>query len=160
VPHLLRAALVTNEDALMHPARAGSGGNGETMLDQEFGVTSLSALRQAVMGCAAAAGMNRDRSIDVMIAMHELAANVVRHGAGRGRLRMEVTASALRCQVSDAGQVDSPVPGPRGETPPATTWPVEHGHGLWLVRRTADQVQVTTDSAGSVVSVIFVLPGE
>src|ERR1700761_3964248 len=115
---MLRLASVTDEDSLMRPARSGSGGNGETMLDQEFGVSSLSALRQAVMGCAAAAGMNRDRSIDVMIAMHELAANVVRHGAGRGRLRMEVTASALRCQVSDAGQADG------GELP-ADTWPVE-----------------------------------
>lgn len=152
---MLRVASVTDEDALMQSALAG-GGNGEAMLDQEFGATSLSALRQTVMGCAAAAGLTRDRCIDVMIAMHELAANVVRHGAGRGRLRMEVTASALRCQVSDAGQADGQLPG--GEFP-STTWPVEHGHGLWLVRRTADQVQVTTDSAGSVVSVIFVLPG-
>ena len=37
-------------------------------------------------------------------------------------------------------------------------WPVEHGHGLWLVRKTADRVQVAAGPAGSVVSIAFNLP--
>jgi anti-sigma regulatory factor (Ser/Thr protein kinase) len=158
MPSMLCAAPVTDEDPLLQPAGAGGDVNANTLLDQEFGATTLSRLRAAVMECASAAGMRRDRAIDVMLAMHELAANVVRHGAGRGRLRMEVTARALRCQVSDADitGLASQLAVEDAATP---DWPVEHGHGLWLVRRTADQVQVITDSAGSVVSVTFVLPG-
>jgi anti-sigma regulatory factor (Ser/Thr protein kinase) len=156
---MLRAASVTEDGPLLQPAGAGGDVNENTLLDQEFGATTLSRLRAAVMECASAAGMRRDRAIDVMLAMHELAANVVRHGAGRGRLRMEVTAQALRCQVSDvaiSGGLASQLAADEALPP---DWPVEHGHGLWLVRRTADQVQVITDSDGSVVSVIFVLPG-
>jgi anti-sigma regulatory factor (Ser/Thr protein kinase) len=139
------------------------------VLDREFGAASLSGLRAAVLESASAAGLDSDRAIDVMIAMHELAANVVRHGAGRGRLLMEVIPQALRCEVSDVG-TGSPVsqlaPAAAGDaqggrapgTAGVASWPVEHGHGLWLVRRTADQVQVTTGPHGSVVYAIFTLP--
>ena len=48
---------------------------------------------------------------------------------------------------------------PGGPARPAPDWPVQHGHGLWLVRRTADLVQVSTGAAGTVVSVTFTLPG-
>ena len=164
----------------MPPSGAGHGGDGTTVLDQEFGATMLSALRAAVLECASAAGLADDRAIDVMLALHELAANVVRHGSGRGRLRIDVTAGALHCQVSDAGLAGAaarsgpggstegvPGPGaaaaglaaPGGPARPAPDWPVQHGHGLWLVRRTADLVQVSTGAAGTVVSVTFTLPG-
>ena len=155
----------------MPPLVPASDRDGKTLLDREFGAASLSALRAAVAEAAAAAGLDDDRAIDVMLAMHELAANVVRHGAGRGRLQMEVTPYALRGQVTDGGG-----PGPAsqlaqaaasGLTPgaraaaaaPAATWPVEHGHGLWLARRTADQIQVATGPGGSAVCVTFLLPG-
>jgi hypothetical protein len=174
----------------MQPSRADSDKDGKVMLDREFGAASLSGLRGAVLECASAAGLTDDRAIDVMLALHELAANVIRHGAGRGRLLIEVTPAALRCQVSDLGAATQasplgaansrpvsggpvtnaavsggPVPGTpvsggaNAETSPAAAWPVEHGHGLWLVRRTADQVQVTTGPRGSVVLVLFTLPG-
>ena len=135
------------------------------MLDREFWAATLSALREAVLTTASAAGLSRDRSIDVMLAAHELAANVIRHGSGRGRLCLRVTARTVSCQVSDARaaaipglavrrQADDPADG----APAPAAWPVEHGHGLWLVRKTADQVQVTAGPAGSVVSMTFNLP--
>ena len=150
--------------------RAGSDKDGATVLDREFEAESLSGLREAVMETAVAAGLGDDRAIDVMLAMHELAANVIRHGTGYGRLRMQVTANALRCEVSESvgrfGPVpDSPVSGPLptghllARAPVKPSWPVEHGHGLWIVRRTADQVQVTTGPAGTEVAVVFTLPG-
>jgi anti-sigma regulatory factor (Ser/Thr protein kinase) len=136
------------------------------VLDREFRAATLSALREAVLTCASAAGLSRDRSIDLMLAAHELAANVIRHGSGRGRLRLRVTGRALSCQVSDAPAVAGAgqderrhAAGPAAAIPAApSVWPVEHGHGLWLVRKTADQVQVTAGPAGSVVSMIFNLP--
>lgn len=165
---------VTSDVPLMQPPRPGSGANETVVLDREFLAATLSTLREEVLVSALAAGLSRDRSIDVMLAAHELAANVIRHGSGRGRMRVWVTARALACQVSDAravassglggqGQADGtssdPGPGAPAATAPApAAWPVEHGHGLWLVRRTADQVQVTAGPAGSVVSMTFNLP--
>jgi anti-sigma regulatory factor (Ser/Thr protein kinase) len=149
---------------MVPPTRPGSDGDGTLVLDREFEAARLSALREEVLTTASAAGLSRDRSIDVMLAAHELAANVIRHGSGRGRLRMRVTARTVSCQVSD---VRAALPGlavrhqaddrADGATAPAA-WPVEHGHGLWLVRRTADQVQVTAGPDGSVVSMTFNLP--
>jgi anti-sigma regulatory factor (Ser/Thr protein kinase) len=97
-----------------------------------------------------------------MLAAHELAANVIRHGSGRGRLCLRVTARAVSCQVSDmrtAGLPGLTVPHQADDGAPApAAWPVEHGHGLWLVRKTADQVQVTSGPGGSVVAMTFNLP--
>ena len=136
------------------------------MLDREFRAATLSALREAVLAAASAAGLSHDRSIEVMLAAHEVAANVVRHGSGSGRLRVRVTTLALSCQVSEARAAAIPelagqhqADDPAGDAPVPAAWPVKHGHGLWLVRRTADQVQVTAGPAGSVVSMTFNLPG-
>jgi anti-sigma regulatory factor (Ser/Thr protein kinase) len=148
----------------MQPLRPDSDAGGTAVLDREFRAATLSALRQDVLGSALAAGLSRDRSIDLMLAAHELAANVIRHGSGRGRLRMRVTQRALFCQVSDARALAGPGLGPQRQAdspaiaPAQAAWPVEHGHGLWLVRRTADQVQVMAGPAGSVVSMTFNLP--
>jgi anti-sigma regulatory factor (Ser/Thr protein kinase) len=159
-----RAVPVTTDAPLMQPSRPGSEPDGTLVLDREIRAATLSALREAVLGCASAAGLSRDRCIDVMLAAHELAANIIRHGSGQGRLRLRVTERALSCQVSDARATAGP--GLEGQRDPdgtaasaaAAAWPVEHGHGLWLVRRTADQVQVTAGPAGSVVSMTFKLP--
>jgi anti-sigma regulatory factor (Ser/Thr protein kinase) len=154
----------------MPPLVPASDRDGETVLDCEFGAATLSELRAAVLDAASVAGLDDDRAIDVVLAMHELAANVVRHGAGQGRLQIEVTPRALRCQVSDGGGAadggelgEAAVPGLTPDSLDAgarpVSWPVEHGHGLWLVRRTADQIQVATGPSGSAVCVIFLLPG-
>ena len=116
----------------MHPSRPGSDAEAG-VLDQEFNAGALAGLRHAVLGNATACGMPEDRATDVMLAVHELAANAVRYGPGHGRLRLHITASTLHCQISD--------PGPSSGTVP---WPVEQGHGLWLVHTTADHVRVTS----------------
>jgi anti-sigma regulatory factor (Ser/Thr protein kinase) len=45
---------------------------------------------------------------DVVLAVNELASNAVRHGAGRGRLRMWGQDGAVCCQVQDAGRTPDP----------------------------------------------------
>jgi two-component sensor histidine kinase len=101
------------------------------VLDQEFDTAALAGLREAVLGYATACGMPGDRAIDVMLAVHELAANAVRHGPGHGQLRLHVTASTLRCEVSDPGPSsrDGRAGGTGGQAPGAVPWPVEQGHG-------------------------------
>jgi anti-sigma regulatory factor (Ser/Thr protein kinase) len=121
-------------------------------LDRVFDADALAGLRKAVLAEAAAAGMPGDRASDVMLAVHELAANAVRHGAGAGRLTMRVLEGRLH-QVSDAG----PAGDPRAAA--AQPWPVQPGHGLWIVHAAADQVNVASGLAGSRVSAVFILPG-
>src|SRR5580692_9050958 len=58
------------------------------ILDQAFDEDSLYALRAAVAAHATQAGLAPGRSDDLVIAVHELAANPARHGAGHGRLRI------------------------------------------------------------------------
>ena len=90
-------------------------------LDLTFNAGTLSRLRKAVFDEAAGAGMPNHRAADVVIAVHELAANAVRHGAGGGLLTMRVQAGRLRCRVSDTapnastGTLSGPsLPGSRG----------------------------------------------
>src|SRR5580704_7942627 len=58
------------------------------LLDQEFDSGTLYALRAAVQAHAGQAGLSEDRVGEVVLAIHELAANAIAHGAGHGRLRM------------------------------------------------------------------------
>jgi anti-anti-sigma factor len=139
----------------------GAGGGEPPVLDQVFDGDSLYSLRAAVAAHASQAGMAEGRARDLVLAMHELAANAVRHGAGRGRLRLWVTEDAVRCEVTDDGAskaADGADAGRRGSAP----WPVEFGHGLWLTRQVADQASWSSGPSGTVAAVSFRLgpPGQ
>jgi anti-sigma regulatory factor (Ser/Thr protein kinase) len=126
-------------------------------LDQPFDGDSLYAVRAAVAAHASAAGIPAGRVRDVVLAVHELAANAVRHGAGQGRVRLWVTGGGIRCEVTDAG---IPSAGANGDRPDASSrdaaqWPVEHGHGLWLVRKVGDQASLESGPSGTVAVVTF-----
>jgi anti-sigma regulatory factor (Ser/Thr protein kinase) len=107
---------------------------------------------------AVAAGLADDRAADVVLALHELAANTVCHGGGTGWLRMMVTGGALHCQVSDSGPGGCGHAGAPG-LGTAGPWPLQPGHGLWLVVGIADQVSFAPGRAGSEVTVTFALAG-
>ena len=125
-------------------------GTAPPILDQAFDGDSLYALRAAVAAHASAAGLARGRTEDIVIAVHELAANVVRHGPGRGRQRVWRAADALRCEVSDDGN------GQHADEPsPQAQWRIRPGHGLWLVRQLADHTRVNTGLHGTIVTLVF-----
>jgi len=127
------------------------------MLTQEFTMDTLHSLREAVLAHATAAGMPESRATDVMLAVHELAANVVRHGGGTGQLILRIAAGALRCQVTDPGSADAngwPVTATAKPAP----WPYRPGHGLWLVRQAADHFTAITGPYRSQVTATFALP--
>lgn len=128
-------------------------------LEQAFDVDTLHELRKAVLAEAAAAGMPIDRAYDVMLAVHELATNAVRHGGGAGRARMRVVGEQLHCLVSDAGARSVDGHAPAGIATPPPPWPCRRGHGLWLVRNVADQVSMSPGLDGSQVTVVFALQG-
>lgn len=135
-------------------AAEGAASTGYSQLDQAFDGDSLYALRAAVAAHAAAAGLSKAAVYDVTAVAHELAANAVVHGAGHGRLRLWAADGFLYCQVSDDGRegaADRPVPSPDGAGP----WPVQHGHGLWLVRQVADHVGIDHGPAGTTATARF-----
>ena len=136
------------------------------MLEQEFNAGALHALRKAVLACAMAAGMPESRATDIMLVAHELAANSVRYGGGRGRLRMWMAAGVMHCRVTDPG-----IPGFDGNHPAGAAsrgaavtrgsppWPYQPGHGLWLVRQAADNFTAMTGPGGSQVTASWRLSG-
>jgi anti-sigma regulatory factor (Ser/Thr protein kinase) len=163
------------EGAILADADADApGGGGPPVLDQAFDSGTLYALRAAVQAHAGQLGMPEAGTDDLVIAIHELAANAVRHGAGGGRLRMWERAGKLHCQVEDAGPAapdagagprtghdngdGAPQTGPPGANV-ADSWPFPQGHGLWLVRLVSDQITVFSGPAGTRATVVFALPG-
>lgn len=127
-------------------------------LNQAFDADTLHDLRKAVLAAATAAGMPEHRATEVMLAVHELAANAVCHGGGAGPARMRVVAGELHCQVSDAGPSTADGNARRGGVRDARLWPIHRGHGLWLVRNVADRLSMASGPAGSEVSAVFALP--
>jgi anti-sigma regulatory factor (Ser/Thr protein kinase) len=140
------------------------------LVEQVFDSDSLYQLREAVAAHAAWAGMPPGRVADIVIVVHELAANVIRHGAGRGRLRMFSQDGGLCCQVAGehgAKQAGAAVTNParadgsgrrENAAADALPWAVERGHGLWMVDQLADELSFGRDASGYTATVRF-LPG-
>lgn len=114
-------------------------------------------LRTALGACTLQVGLSAAFTQDVVIAVHELVANAVRHGAGHGRLRVWLDHEALHCEVSDDGAPPAAGTGPGTRIRP---WDVVPGHGLWLVRRLAAHASVRTGADGTTATATFGLrPG-
>jgi anti-sigma regulatory factor (Ser/Thr protein kinase) len=134
------------------------------ILDQAFDGDSLYALRAALAAHAAQAGLPEFRVYDLIAVVHELAANAVRHGGGRGQLLVWKADSALRCRVTDPGTSEAsretraaeagPERQPHAASPPER-WDGEHGHGLWLARQLSDQLIIRSGPRGTVAEVSF-----
>jgi anti-sigma regulatory factor (Ser/Thr protein kinase) len=147
-----------------HPA----GEPGVPVLDLAFDSGTLDALRAGVKAHACQAGLPEDRAEDVVLAVHELAANAVSHGAGAGRLRIWKLAGALHCQVEDGELLASGHPAePENHVGSEATdaaeasehpLPSRHGHGLWLVRQVADRMRILSGAHGTRATVAFDLP--
>jgi anti-sigma regulatory factor (Ser/Thr protein kinase) len=136
--------------------RAMSAGGQAPILDQEFDSGTLYALRSAVQAHLGRTGLSEDRAGEVVLAVHELAANAVAHGAGHGRLRIWDGAGMLSCEIVDGGPAD---PGAaRGSSEVVNPWPAENGHGLWLIRQIADQLDLRSGPRGTRAIVAFALP--
>jgi anti-anti-sigma factor len=144
-------------------ARPALSSQGHQILDQAFDAGSLYALRAAVAAHASDAGLSPGRTDDLVIAVHELAANAVRHGAGHGRLRIRRSDQALLCEISDDGAPppasapeETPQETPqKTETPGAAQWRTEPGHGLALVRQVADQTSLRSGPSGTLATISF-----
>ena len=112
-----------------------------------FDAGTLGALRRLVSRRARDAGLAGERAGDLVLAVNEVATNSIRHGGGRGVLRIWQGDGALVCEVADAGRIADPLAGPRAARPSGQSG----GRGLWLCNQICDLVQLRAFASGSVV---------
>src|ERR1700760_2886324 len=74
-----------------------------TLWEIPFAAEDLYELRRLVAGWAAREAMSGEATDELVLSVHELATNSVRHGGGVGMLRLWRTADELVCEVQDAG---------------------------------------------------------
>ena len=108
----------------------------------------LSDVRRFAADHAAAAGFDRRRVQDVVLAVSELATNTVIHGGGHGVLRTWRDGDAVVHEVRDPGLIREPLVGRQRPAPGQIG-----GRGLWLVNEVCDLVQLRSSAAGTVVRV-------
>jgi anti-sigma regulatory factor (Ser/Thr protein kinase) len=95
---------------------------------------------------AAALGIGAERAADLALAVHELAANSLRHGGGHGVARMWAQDGVLVCEVSDRGHITQPLVGRIKPEPTQLS-----GRGVWLANQLCDLVQIRSSPSGTVV---------
>ncbi|MET8087244.1 ATP-binding protein [Micromonospora sp. NPDC005194] len=125
-------------------------GAGKALFSSSFTVVDLTRVRHEVEAVSRRCGLDRDEVENWVIAVNELMINVIRHGGGRGGLRL-LLEGQLTCEVTDQG------PGfntaryvPCAQRPPLSD---AGGMGLWVVGRMADYVLVDSGPAGTTIRI-------
>ena len=103
----------------------------------------LAEARSALASWLVRGGVEGDDVDDVLIAGNEACMNAVEHSGADGDSKIDVSArldgTTLTIEVTDRGRWREPVPGG------------DRGHGLGLMRKLMDEVQIDTDGPGTVV---------
>ncbi|HSE71338.1 MAG TPA: sensor histidine kinase [Nocardioidaceae bacterium] len=118
----------------------------EDTYDFEFGPGDLSGLRGIVSRLGHEAGLDRDRTDDLVLAAHELATNSIIHGGGAGRLRAWREPEAFVVDIRDAGVIVDPLVGRE-----LSLSMEENGRGVWMANQLCDLVQVRSNESGTAV---------
>ncbi len=110
-----------------------------------FEAQGLGEVRRLVEECGGGA--------DLVLAINELAANSIRHGGGRGVLRVWRDNGSLICEIKDRGRLADPLAGRRAPAREALD-----GRGLWIANQVCDLVQVRSGSQGTTVRARITAP--
>src|SRR3989441_2351499 len=108
-----------------------------------FSITSLRAMRGFVADRGRSAGLDANRTADLVLAVSEVASNSVLHGGGGGHLRVWRDGEELLCGVRDHGRFDPPLVGRERPTDDQSS-----GRGLWLLNHLCDLVQIRSCPSG------------
>jgi anti-sigma regulatory factor (Ser/Thr protein kinase) len=109
-----------------------------------FSVEDLFELRQLVAGWAAREAMSEGPADELVLSVHEIATNSIRHGGGVGMLRLWRTSETLVCEVQDAGRItDAAI----GRVQPGASAP--ESRGLWIANQLCDLVQIRSGAEGT-----------
>jgi anti-sigma regulatory factor (Ser/Thr protein kinase) len=109
----------------------------------EVRLDTLATVRRFVQRRAKEARLGAERTLDLLVAVNEVATNSVRHGGGRGSLLVWREDDALVCEVRDEGRIRQPLVGrerpARGQV---------GGRGVWLANQLCDLVQIRAFPGG------------
>lgn len=105
----------------------------------------LMPVRRLVERYAWRAGLSADRTVDLVLAANEVAANTIRHTTGGGVVHLWHTAAEVLCEVHDSGRITDPMAGR------VQYGPDDRGHGLWLVNQVCDLVEMRSGEQGTTV---------
>jgi len=105
----------------------------------------LGPVRRLVADHSRRARLGAERTVDLVLAANEIAANTISHSAGSGVLQIWHTPEEIVCQVHDQGEITDPLAGR------VRHGPDDRGHGLWLVNLVCDLVELRTGPAGTTV---------
>ena len=106
----------------------------------------LAQVRRRVEHAAGLVGLSADRTMDLVLATSELAANSVVHGGGSGTLRVWRDADRLVVEVEDRGVIEEQLVGRVRPNNAQLS-----GRGLWLAHQLCDLVQIRSGERGTTV---------
>jgi anti-sigma regulatory factor (Ser/Thr protein kinase) len=115
--------------------------------------TDLAAIRAVVQRYARKAGLPEARTVDLTLAVSEVAANTVRHAKSPGSLHIWYDDKEIVCQIHDEGVITDPLAGRRQPSLEA-----QGGHGLWIVNQVCDRVELQSDEGGTTIRLHMNLP--
>jgi anti-sigma regulatory factor (Ser/Thr protein kinase) len=107
-------------------------------------------VRQQVEAIGHQCGLTPEQVGDWVTAVNELMTNAVRHGGGAGEVRVWED-GRLICEIRDNGPGFSAADYLRRRNRPAPS--VAGGMGLWIVQQMADDLQIDSSPAGTVVRI-------
>jgi serine/threonine-protein kinase RsbW len=116
----------------------------EVLFEQGFDVGDLAAVRRRALEVLARAGVAGDRARSFVYSVNEGLTNAIRHGGGRGTVRIQRAGAHLVAEVRDPGVV-APFAVP--ETPPRPDQ--EGGRGLRMARQLCDRLTIRTGAQGT-----------
>ena len=112
-----------------------------------FGAEDLGEVRDAVQSWSRAAGVSREDAGHLVLAVHEVATNSVRHGGGTGLLLAWTEPDSFVVEVDDSGYISDPLVGRELATDFADV--AESGRGVWIVNQLCDLVQIRSLETGT-----------
>jgi len=152
-PFIVDGGVARPNESYHAPEEEGPGALGDPLPEPaaspeetSFSIDSLNELRSFVYEQARAAGLDAERTGNLVLAVSEVATNSVRHAGGRGAVQVWREPDVLLCDVRDRGRIDSPLVGHERPAPTQVD-----GRGLWLVNQMCDLVQIRSSASGNVV---------
>jgi anti-sigma regulatory factor (Ser/Thr protein kinase) len=115
-------------------------------VDFRFDRQSLRKVREHVAGHLSELGFDAAQTAELVLAVHELAANSVRHGGGSGILRVWGDETTAVAEVTDAGVIEDPLAGRVAPEAGATG-----GYGLWLANHLCDLLEIRSADNGTTI---------
>jgi anti-sigma regulatory factor (Ser/Thr protein kinase) len=119
----------------------------DPLLSTAVTLSDLGRVRHEVEAVSRRRGLDDEPLDDWITAVNELMINVIRHGGGRGTVRLLLIDDRFACEVTDSGPgFDSVQYVPRTQRPTVSD---TGGMGLWMVGQMAEFLLIDSSPAGT-----------